>query len=550
MPDVWFFVVVAVALAVALVLRVLVSRSVAEAAGKFPPERERRSHRRAGWLAFAALAAGAALLVRFRDPILDWRAHVLAAPHSAMQFAITWLATASYIYLMSVFAVYAVLLIFAIVENMVRSTESRSEDFDHLLSSRFTIPVSVIVPVFNEARVVLPVLRSLLRMRYSDFEVIVVNDGSTDDTLELVRREFDLEPHEMIIREVIPTEEVNGVFFSADGDRRLPLLDKENGGKADALNCGLNCARYRYVCCVDGDTIYDSDALLRGMRLAVEDPARVLAVTSHVAVASQPEERNGGSGELIDATLLSNFQHSEYLRSFLNNRLAWSRLNFMLCTSGAFTLWRRDVLANAGGFAKNFTCEDIEITFRIHELYRRAGLDYRILSLPDTVAKTEAPAHIRSLIAQRARWQRVTLETVWHYRRMIGNPRYRAVGVVGLPFYIISEVLAPFGELVAFASLGLAAFYGVVSWPVYAVFVGILCFANAALTAVAIVLEDIASRTYRLRHLVRLVLLAPFELILYRPILVWARLKGTWGFFRRDRTWDKFERNPREALPA
>src|SRR5438876_10010603 len=172
-----------------------------------------------------------------------------------MQSAITWLATASYIYLMSVFAVYTVLLIFAIVENMVRSTESRSEDFDNLLSSRFTIPVSVIVPVFNEARVVLPVLRSLLRMRYSEFEVIVVNDGSTDDTLELVRREFDLEPHEMIIREVIPTEEVNGVFFSADGDRRLLLVDKENGGKADALNCGLNCARYRYVCCVDGDTI-------------------------------------------------------------------------------------------------------------------------------------------------------------------------------------------------------------------------------------------------------------------------------------------------------
>jgi poly-beta-1,6-N-acetyl-D-glucosamine synthase len=463
----------------------------------------------------------------------------------------TWLATISYIYVMSVFAVYTVLLVFAIVENSVRARQASHEDFETLSASRFAIPVSVIVPVYNEEDVIVPVIRSLLAMRYAEFEVIIVNDGSTDNTLDVLRRELDLEPREVVLREIIETEEVERIFLSRNAQRRVVLLDKQNGGKADALNCGLNCARYRYVCCVDGDTIYQRDALLRGMRLAALDPARVLAVTSHVAVGSQPEHRQDThAGEMIDATLLSNFQHAEYLRSFLNNRLAWSRLNFMLCTSGAFSLWRRDVLEEVGGFAKNFTCEDIEITFRVHELYRRRGLDYRILSLPDTVAKTEAPARIRSLIAQRARWQRVTLETVWHYRRMVGNPRYRAVGLVGLPFYVISEVLAPFAEIVAFVALGLAAFYGVTSWPVYLIFLGILCFANATLTTVAILLEDIASRTYRLRHLVRLVLLAPFELMLYRPILVWARMKGTWGFFRRDRTWDKFDRNPRVPIAA
>src|SRR5438105_6924952 len=180
----------------------------------------------------------------------------------------------------------------------------------------------------------------------------------------------------MVLREVFETEDLERIFAGRGDERRLLVVDKRNGGKADALNCGLNCARYRYVCCVDGDTIYERDALLRGMRLAMRDPARVIAVTSHVAVASRPEQRAGmQAGEMIDATLLSNFQHSEYLRSFLNNRLAWSRLNFMLCTSGAFSLWRRDVFEQVGGFAKNFTCEDIEITFRVHELYRRRDID-------------------------------------------------------------------------------------------------------------------------------------------------------------------------------
>ena len=178
------------------------------------------------------------------------------------------------------------------------------------------------------------------------------------------------------------------------------------------------------------------------MRLAASDPQRVIGITGHISVASQPETTVGARAEdreLIDATLLSNFQHLEYLRSFLNTRLGWGRLGFMMCVSGAFGLWRRDVVEEVGGWSTEFSCEDIELTFRVHEHMRRTGRPYRILSIPEMVARTEAPgAHRRTRLPAGALAAR-DLETFWSYRRMIGNPRYGFVGLVGIPLMLLSE---------------------------------------------------------------------------------------------------------------
>jgi cellulose synthase/poly-beta-1,6-N-acetylglucosamine synthase-like glycosyltransferase len=276
-------------------------------------------------------------------------------------------------------------------------------------------------------------------------------------------------------------------------------------------------------------------------------------VTGHISVASHPEGLIGArteDREVIDATLLSNFQHLEYLRAFLNNRLAWSRLGFMLCASGAFNIWRRDILEEVNGWSTDFSSEDIELTFRVHELMRRTERPYRILSIPEMVARTEAPTRIRALVSQRVRWQRVTLETLWHYRRMIGNPRYGIVGIVGVPLLLTTEALAPVFEVVGFATLVTGVALGTFSWQVYLLFAGSMAFALAILTSAAVLQEDISTRAYRLRHLARLIALGPIELIVYRPILVWARLKGTVGFLRGHRGWDKFERNVREPVPS
>ena len=463
-----------------------------------------------------------------------------------MSSVLPWAVAVCFGYLALVYGSYAVLLAYSAVERSMRTRARSAEDFRTLAGSAFTRPVGVVVAVYNERPVVVASVRSCLDQEYPKHEVIVVDDGSTDGTFEELAESFDLRPEALYPRVVFETLPVLGTYRSAL-DPRLLVVRKRNGGKADALNCGINYVRFPYVLGVDGDTVYRRDALLKGMRLIVRDPARVVGVTSHVAISLEPErslDEVDGSRR-VDSNLISNFQHLDYLRSFMNNRLAWSRLGFMLCAVGAFHIWRRDVLEEVGGFSREFTCEDTELTFRIHERFRREERDYEILSLPDTIATTEGPSTIRALVKQRARWQRVIAETVWHYRGMFLNPRYGTVGLLGVPFYLVTEVLAPLFEAAAIVTTLLAAWTGVLDWLDFALALVAMSGVTAVLSAVAVMLEDRTSRAYRVRDLVRLQLVSALDLLLYRPILMWARLRGTLDFLRGRRDWDKFERNRR-----
>ena len=449
-------------------------------------------------------------------------------------------------YLLFVYGVGLLLAVFARFENARRANESAAEAWDTIGRSRFTIPVSVIAPMHNEEVLAVAVVEALLELDYPEFEVIVVDDGSTDATLERLCERFGLRAFEKFERRVLPVGEIDAIYRS--GDRRLSLLHKRAGGdKASALNAGVNFARYRYVCCVDGDTIYERDALLRAMRLVLRDPNRIVGLTSQIVVTTHPEVPYSRSRGLVASTLVHNFQHLEYLRSFLNMRLAFSRMNAMLCTSGAFMLYRRDLIEEVGGFSPDFSCEDIELTFRVHRHLRDAGRSYCVLSMPEPVARTEGPDRISTLTRQRARWQRVIFETTWHYRRMAFNPRYGSFGLIGIPYCILSEVLAPFVELAALATLFVGALSGEVSWPRYAVAVAAMSLALGALSVVALRLEDVGSRSYRFVDLVWLIVLSRASLSFAYPFVIWARVRGIVGFFRGEKRWDRFPRNIRIA---
>jgi cellulose synthase/poly-beta-1,6-N-acetylglucosamine synthase-like glycosyltransferase len=450
------------------------------------------------------------------------------------------------LHLGAVFVVLALIFVGSALEHSFLTRQSGHEHLRALADSEFSIPVSIVIPAFNEEVGIEAAVGSLLRQDYPHLEVIVVNDGSTDHTLDILRERFDLDRREVFYRRLFQTSPVRGIYRSrADG--RLTVVDKENGGKADALNAGINLARFRYVCTVDADTVYYPGALLYAMRPALVDAEAVIGISCSVTISSRPEcDVDCGVGaQRIDDRILANFQLLDYLRAFINSRLGWTRWNFMLCSVGAFAIWRRDAIEELGGFSTAFTCEDIEFTFRAHEKFRREKRRYLIIALPESAGRTEGPATIRRLVSQRARWQRVIAETVWHYRRMLLNPRYGSVGLVGMPYYLIVEVLAPVFQLLGVAAVPLAWWAGVLDLGNMVLLVITIALAAGTLSALAVLLQDRGARAYSASDLARLIVLGALDLVTYRPILMFAQAKGLIDFLRGDKRWNKFERNPR-----
>jgi biofilm PGA synthesis N-glycosyltransferase PgaC len=460
-----------------------------------------------------------------------------------------WTVTACYVYLIAVFGAFALMLIGSALEHRYVTRQGQTEDYDMLSASRFTIPVSVIAPAYNESVMVECAVRSLLAFNNPGLEVIVVNDGSRDGTLDVLRRAFDLERREVFYRKRFETAPVRGVYGSRT-HRNLIVVDKENGGKADALNAGLNLARYRYICTVDSDTVYFPDALLHSMRFAMRDPATVVGVTSNVTISRRPEHDGRTDSLRAEDHLLTRFQLLDYVRAFLTNRLGWTRGNFMLCSSGAFAIWRHDIIVELGGFSPRFTCEDIEFTFRVHERLRRDKRKFRVIALPESVGRTEGPDTIGRLISQRARWQRVINETVWHYRRMLCNPRYGSVGLVGMPLYLLVEVLAPIFEMLSVIIAPAAWWLGVLDWHGFVLMLAATALANGLFTNAALLMNERGAHTYPVGELLRLMLLGVADLFIYRPVLVVAQAKGLVDFLRGKKAWNKFERNRRAAASA
>jgi cellulose synthase/poly-beta-1,6-N-acetylglucosamine synthase-like glycosyltransferase len=413
--------------------------------------------------------------------------------------------------------------------------------------SEFEPPVSVIVPAYNEASTVVTTVRSLLQLRYPQFEVIVVNDGSTDDTLAILTETFKLRQFPEALRVRLQTACVRGMYRSQTC-AELRVIDKENGGKADAMNAGINAARYPLFCALDADGILQPDSLRRAVRPFLED-ARTVASGGVIRIANGCEVVGGW---LIKPEVprhpLAALQVVEYCRAFLFGRLGWNSLNSVLLISGAFGVFQKELVIEVGGYGARLAGEDMELVLRLHRRLREAKRAYRIMHVPDPVCWTEAPESLRVLRRQRVRWQRGLCESLAMHSRLLFGWRGGYLGWVAFPFALIFECLSPIVEITGYliSLIGYVAGYidplRATAFLVVSAGLGIL------LSAGSLLLDEMAYHTYASPHqLLRLIVVSICENFGYRQLNALWRLEGLaswcvgsrleWGEMTRTAAW-------------
>lgn len=419
--------------------------------------------------------------------------------------------------------------------------EIEVDQLEDFFESSHLKPITLICPVHNEATGVVASINSLLGLQYPEFQIVVVNDGSTDATLENLCAAFRLQPSARVVRMAVPCQEVWEVFESAYLPR-LVVVDKVNGGKADALNCGLNLARYPLVCCMDGDSLLERDALLKIVRPFMDQPdvaasAGVIRPLNGCRVTPM-----GIRGIHMPDGWLARIQVVEYLRAFLYGRMGLASMGSLFIVSGAFGVFRRDLLLRIGGF-RHTIGEDFEIVVRLHRKLREEGLPHRIVMVPDPVCWTEVPEDAGTLRRQRNRWQRGLLDSLWLHRKMWFNPRYGKVGLFSIPYFLLFEAFAPVVEILGYAFCAYAFALGRLDQPFALSFLAVALLLGIFNSHLAVILEQITNHPYqRLRDWVLLLACGILENFGYRQrtllwrlggTLDWLRGRGGWGHMRR-----------------
>ena len=404
----------------------------------------------------------------------------------------------------------------------------RADEFEaEGVFSNLDLPISVVVPAYNESASILSSVRALLQLQYPQYELVVVNDGSTDDTLHKLIDGFSLRPFPEAYRAQVACEPVRGIYRSARHPN-LRVVDKDNGGsKADATNAGINACRYPLICVVDADSILQPNSLRRIVRPFLEDPTTI-AAGGTVRIANGCTLRRGFIEHVAPpSNYLALVQVVEYLRAFLFGRLGWAFANSLLIVSGAFGVFRKDVLVEVGGFNAHAIGEDMELIVRLHRRMKEARRPYRITFIPDPVSWTDAPETLKGLKSQRVRWQHGLGQALFLNKSLIFNPRGGSVSWLAVPFYLIFELFGPIVEVAGYAVIVGAALMGWIYWPYALLFFALAVVLGVLLSASAIMLEELSFHMYpRTSNVLLLFAIAVVENFGYRQLTAFWRLQG------------------------
>jgi cellulose synthase/poly-beta-1,6-N-acetylglucosamine synthase-like glycosyltransferase len=419
---------------------------------------------------------------------------------------------------------------------------SRFAGYQEIASSPITPPVSILVPAHNEKFTLAETTRSLLNLEYPSYEVIIINDGSTDGTLESLIHHFNLYKADLIYRPIIPTGPVKGFYVNPEYPN-LTVIDKPWGGKSESLNVGINASRSPYFCSVDADTILEKDALLKIMKPVLESED-VVASGGIVRVLDGCTVEGGRITKIdLPKKSILIFQVVEYLRSFLFGRTGWSALKCLLVLSGAFSVFQKKAVQEVGGYLLNTVTEDFDMIIRLHRRMREKKIKYSILFVPEPVSWTQVPDQYKMLARQRRRWQRGLVNTLLANIRMFFNRRYGWIGWIAMPYTFFIELLGPIIELLGYVAIALSFYFHLINLKMFWLFLLLAFFYGIFLSVGAIFIEEITYRRYpQWTSLIRLMIYGVLENLGYRQINAWWRMQALVQVVLRKDAWERAPR--------
>ncbi len=435
---------------------------------------------------------------------------------------------------------FIILSFFGISRYRHRTEYVRMEE---IFLSPLAKPISIIAPAHNEENSIVESVRNLLSLEYPQYEVIVVNDGSTDSTLKKLIEAFGLKKTQWIFRKVVDHKPVRGIYV-CPANPKLIVVDKLNGKKADAINAGLNIAHYPLFCAVDSDCLIDRDCLLKVVRPFLEDPERTAGVGGIVRLINGCTVKSGQVTRIrLPRNILARFQTLEYFRAFLAGRIGMSLVKSNLIISGAFGVFRKDLILKCGGYRPASIGEDLDLVVRLRKYLHDHKIPYSIHFLPDPICWTEVPETLKTLGRQRNRWHRGLIEAFYHSRRMIFNPRYGVTGLFAMPFYSIFELLGPLIELLGYAIFVLCLFLNLVNYPFAFIFFLLSVALGTLLSVAALLIEEFSLRRFpRTSDILLMAFYCILENIFYRQYLAFVRGKAFIDFFRGKSEWGAMDK--------
>ena len=446
-------------------------------------------------------------------------------------------------YFLTINTVYLALVIGALIYVRKQLLHRRVVEADALFKTELFKSISILVPAYNEADNIVESVESLLKLEYPEYHIIVVNDGSSDDTLQRLIDHFSLSKTKIYFEKQIEHQHIRATYRSPD-NLMLTVVDKENGGKADALNAGINISETDLICSIDADSILEQNVLKKLIQTFIEHKNTV-AAGGVVRVINGCKIENREIKEIhTPKNFWARLQSVEYIRAFLFGRVGWDYFKSLLIVSGAFGIFDREAVIKVGGYLTDTVGEDIELIVRMHSYHLRNGENYQIRFLPEPICWTEVPTDYKSLRNQRNRWHRGLADSLWKHKYMLFNPTYKHIGMFVMPFFLFFELLGPIVNLLGYAYLII-----VLSLPSLFNLTFILLFLTVSIiygmvvSFIAVLAEEVAFKTYSdFKDVAILSLYSFLENLGYRQIHAWWQFKGLIDFFKGKKSWGKMIR--------